>query len=127
MEYKIKEIIQSNKNKIKIFNTYINFYNKKRMKQIMPVRIYRIAGEVGNKKGIQIGIVNTLNGQMLPVYRENSYNKLTEKIVGYIPVDKNTYLAVVKSVLIKRIAVILSLLSIICCLIIAINYQNRFI
>lgn len=122
MEYEIKEIIQSSKNKIKIFNSKINFYNKKRMKEIMPVRIYRIVGEIGNKKGNQIGIVHTLNGELLPVYAKNSHNIFTEEIVGYIPVGKNLYLTVVKSVLTKRLGIILSLLSIICGLIIAINY-----
>ena len=109
-----------------IFNTKIEFYNKKIIKEIMPVRIYRVVGEIGNKTGIQIGTVTALNRQLLPVYRENSHKKLTEAIVGYIPIDKNIYLAVVKRVFIKRIALILILLSTICGLIIAINHQNWF-
>jgi hypothetical protein len=75
------------------------------MKSIYPNRNFRILGEVGNKTGVQCGVADNLDMQPLPIYKENTHNGFTERIVGYTSVDAHTYLSVVKNVLWRRILI----------------------
>lgn len=85
--------------------TFICFYNKKQMKKLYPNKNYRIVGEINNKTGIHLGIVEDLNQNPLPLYKDKSHNKLTERIVGYAAVDTNIYVAVIKNVLFNKIII----------------------
>jgi len=125
MEYKIIKLAHSSKSEIEILNNNIKFYTKNQMREIYPVRIFRVIGEIGNKTGYQIEVVKTLDGQLIPFYAINSYKNFKEKVVGYTPIDKNTYLAVVKCASPKRIAIFLIASSLmIGGLIAIINYLN---
>lgn len=128
MEYKIiNKLNYAGKLKNIQLGTEISFYTKKQMKVIYPNKNYRVEGEIGNKTGIQCGVAESLNGQPLPVYKEKTFNKFKEKVVGFIAIDEHSYLAVVKNILIKRV-IILSLLiaTLSGGTTIAINYHSWF-
>jgi hypothetical protein len=87
----------------------ILYYTKKQMKTIYPYRNYIIAGEIGNRTGVQIGTILNLDDQYLPIYKEKTHSRFTEGVAGFVHVDGNIYLAVVKNMLFKR-ALALSLI-----------------
>ena len=107
MDYKI--INKSNyEGKIlcKSYSTSIKFYTKKEMRKLYPNKNFRVVGEINNKTGVQCGTVDNFDGKPVPVYKEKTYNKLTESIVGYTAVDKHIYLAVIRNKLIQRLVII---------------------
>lgn len=98
----------------KKYGAHIKFYTKQQMKEIYPNKNYRVVGEIGNKTGIQCGTAANFNIQPLSVYKERTHNRLTEGVIGYTAVDDNSYLAVVKNVLLQRVVVIALIFALIC-------------
>jgi len=85
------------------------YYTKRQIKSIYPHENFSIAGEIGNKTGIQCGTAEDLSGHPMPVYKERTHSYLTESIIGYTAIDNHTYLAVVKNVLMARTALLIFL------------------
>jgi hypothetical protein len=105
----------------------IQYYTRRQIESIYPYKNFSIVGEVGNQTGVQNGAAENLDGQPLPVYKERTYNMLTESIVGYTAVDNHIYLAVIKNVLIRRIFVFVLILALACVgVVIGKNYYNWF-
>ena len=105
--------------------TSIAFYTKKQMKTIYPHGGFLVVGEINNKTGVQCGAANNLDETPLPIYKEQTHSKLTEKIIGYTSVGNNKVLAVVKNVLIERILVALSIIAlVIATILITNNYDS---
>ncbi|HEY5561928.1 MAG TPA: hypothetical protein VIK72_09290 [Clostridiaceae bacterium] len=110
MEYKIlNKLNYAGKINSPHNHTELSFYTKKQMRAIYPNSNYRVSGEIGNKTGIQCGCAENTNGKPLPVYKKKTYNKFTEKVVGYAAVEEQTYLSVVKNILLIRVIVLIFL------------------
>ena len=111
----------------KKYDTTIGFFTKKQIKAIYPNKNYRVEGEIGNKTGVQCGVADNLDGKPLPVYKEKTHNKFTEAIIGYVAVDDNTFIGIVKNVLIKRLCIILIIMALLGGgITAALNYENWF-
>jgi len=106
----------------KNYNAAIKFYTKKQMKTIYPNKNFRVVGEINNNTGVQCGVVELLDRNPLPVYKEKTHNKLTESIAGYAGVDDHTYLVVVKNVLIQRIVIMIFII-----IVLLIVYTNIYL
>ena len=127
MEYEIVKLFHKAKRVIKIYNVKIEFYTTKQIKEIYPVRIFRVIGQIGNKTVAQIDTVKNSDGHLIPFSTINSYNKFTEAIVGYVAVDKHTFISIIKNVFAKRMAIFLIAISLLTGGILAlINFQNWF-
>lgn len=91
----------------------INYYTNRQMRTLYPHCNFIVAGEIGNKTGVQCGVVENLDNQAIPVYKEKTHNAVTEAIAGYAAIDRHTYLAVVKNVLSRRIFTFVLVLALI--------------
>lgn len=122
----IKRINYAGKMHSKIHNETIEFYTKKQMKTIYPNKNYIDLGEICAISGTKIGQVESLSGQVLPVYQEKTHNRLTEKTMGYIAVDEHSYLSVIKKVLLTRILILVLVLGLLGSgtIILVMNYDN---
>lgn len=110
MDYTLKQSRKHlGKYKIKRLKIDATCYTKKQMKEMYPNKDYVKVGEIGNKNGEYVGSTELCNVK-LPVYSVGSYNKLTEKPVGYIEVGKKNYVATVKNVFAQRLIVLLIIL-----------------
>ena len=106
-------------------HTQIRYYTKKQIKSIYPNNNFRVVGEIGNKTGVQCGVAENLDGQPLPVYKEKTHNIFTERAIGFVSVDDNIFILVVKNVLIKRMMILAFILAFIGAVaIIAENYYG---
>jgi phospholipase/carboxylesterase len=71
------------------------------MMELYLNRGYEVIGEISNCARIysdQDKII-TDSGKSIPIFPRGSYKKPMEWIAGYAPVDENTYVAVIKSVI----------------------------
>lgn len=70
---------------------------------------YEVIGEIGNlaKKYPGQDAIVTDRGEIIPIFPQGSLKKPFEWIVGYAAVEKNTYVAVVKSVIPRLVCILL--------------------
>ncbi len=77
------------------------YRNIKEMKKIYPDKNFSVIGEIGNiarspNDGDHLLIGD---GKFIPILPRGSFRKPFEWVVGYIAVDKNTYLAAIRSLI----------------------------
>lgn len=114
MDYKIiNKPNYAGKITVKKYQLLIRFYTKKQMKTTYPNNNFRVVGEIGNISGVQCGTAENLDGQPLPMYKEWSHDRFTERIVGYTAIDDHTYLAVVKNIFLRRILLLVLIIALI--------------
>lgn len=82
-------------------STIITYYSKSKMKKLYPKDEYEVVGEIGNftKKYPNQDQILTDTEKSIPVFPRGSMKRPFEWIAGYAAVGKNTYVAVVKSII----------------------------
>jgi hypothetical protein len=71
----------------------------KEMRKLYPDHSFAVIGEIGGSARPPHGGDRLLtgDGKILPILPRGSLKKPLEWVIGYVAVDKNTYIAVVKS------------------------------
>jgi phospholipase/carboxylesterase len=79
----------------------IAYYSKQKMDELYPDGGYEIIGEIGNfaKEYAGQDVIATDTGKSIPIFPLGSLKKPFEWVAGYMAVGKNTYVAVVKSII----------------------------
>lgn len=79
----------------------VDFYSKKTMERLYPNGGFEVIGEIGSitKKYPGQDIIMTNSYKQIPVFPRGSLKYPFEWIVGYAEVDKELYVAVVRSYL----------------------------
>jgi hypothetical protein len=90
----------------------IKCYTKKQMKSLYPGQDYKVVAEhaPGSKKQ-PIGVLES--GKRRPVYRYKSHSRLAYREYGFAAVGEDSYVALLKSALLPRAAILLACLAII--------------
>jgi len=90
----------------------IAYVPKQEMDELYPDGGYEVIGEIGNfaKKYASQDVIVTDTGISIHIFPRGSLKKPFEWITGYAAIEKNTYVAVVKSI-IPRLTTILKLFS----------------
>lgn len=105
LEYKHND---SYDKKIRIQGSSCPFYSKKAMKKLYPQSDFNIAGSIGKGLKKKIGELHHQNKTL--EYYANNYSRMRFKLVGYIAVDDNRYIEVVKPKGLQRIILLLLLI-----------------
>ena len=77
------------------------YYSKQKMDELYPDGGYEVIGEIGNfaKKYAGQDVILTDTGKFIPIFPRGSLKKPFEWVAGYVAVEENTYVAVVKSII----------------------------
>jgi len=88
--------------------TQIAYASKRKMDELYPDGGYEVIGEIGNfaKKYASQDVIVTDTGKSIGIFPRGSLKKPFEWVTGYAAVEKNTYVAVVRS-LIPQLTVII--------------------
>lgn len=90
----------------------VGCYTRRQIKALFPDGGVRVAGELGGSAKEPAGTLQA-GEDRLPVFAAGSHSVFTQKIGGYVAVDGGGYLGVVRSVAVKRLAVLLVVLAVI--------------
>lgn len=84
-------------NEIKIYGEEIECYSPKKMKELYPDKDYKVVGEVRsqNKKEAVERIM--IGSKSRKVAEPDTFNKITNKVVGYVAVGQDEYVALLES------------------------------
>lgn len=96
MLYKLDEALMKPHSRYRI-----PYYSAKEMRVLYPNENFTVIGEIGSfaRPPTDGDKFVTEDGQLLPVLPRGSLKKPFDRVAGYVPVRRDTYLALVKSLL----------------------------
>ena len=84
-------------NEIKLYGEEIECYSPKKMKELYPNKDYKVVGEVRSQNKKEAVERISIGSKARKVAAPDTFNKITNKVVGYVAVGQDEYVALLES------------------------------